>query len=124
MLFNYFPYLEPILERMKWSSREVVKEIHGRPTLTIRVHLEGPTFPHRAVEPVIRIGEIEADRVEVDVHGRWARGYFTRIPDGERLVEFGFDDGILFRFPEPFQMRVVERLDRRRLDGEVTIGFG
>ncbi len=114
-----FPYLSDLAERMSWSCREVLRDVADVPHLLYRVQLTGPHFEARALEPIVRVGRVRADFVELSADGLTAGAYFDRPLPERGAVTFGYEDGVLYRFPQEFEIEHLERLDRERLPENV-----
>ncbi|MET0646810.1 MAG: hypothetical protein ABW208_09335 [Pyrinomonadaceae bacterium] len=112
------------LERVEWRAHEVIKELDDRPHLLVRIEIAGPYFPHRAVDPYVRI--LRGDQVvaeswfaKVSDDNRRILAYFpTDVPEGE-VIEFGYEDDMMGRIRTAFDSGVVRRLERERLPKEV-----
>lgn len=113
------------LERVEWRAREVVKDLDDRPHLLVRVEIAGPHFPHRAVDPRVRIlrGEqvvAESWFAQVSEDNRRILAYFpTDVPEGD-VIEFGYEDDVMGRIRADFGSGLVQRLERGRLPKETV----
>lgn len=121
MDLDVFPQLIPIAERMNWTAREVLRDIDSTPHLLVRITLVGPTFPQRALEPIVNVGDVQARTVEVSEDGLTANAYFDRPLPPRGVIEFGFEDGVLYRFPRDFNRGALVQLDRERLPRDVRL---
>lgn len=112
------------VERVEWRAHEVITELDDRPHLLVRVEIAGPYFPHRAVDPYVRI--LRGERVvaeswfaRVSDDNRRILAYFpTDVPEGE-VIEFGYEDDVMGRIRTAFGSGVVKRLERERLPEKV-----
>ena len=121
-LEQVFPKLSQMAESMHWEAKEVVRDIDGKPHLLERITLTGPIFEHRALEPFVRVGEIQARIVDIDEDGRMVKAYFDQMLPDEQPIEFGYHgEGVLYRFPVSYQSQVGARLDIKRLAKDVVI---
>lgn len=115
MAIEYFPKLAALLERMQWDAREVVRDIDGKPQLWLRLRLQGPVFTHRALEPIVTVGGVTSRCVEIASDGLSVHAYFDRLPPEGAVIEFGYEDGVLYRFPRVFHREGIHVLDHQRL---------
>jgi hypothetical protein len=123
MNLDIFPQLIPIAERMTWTAREVLRDIDSMPHLFNRITLTGPIFPQRALEPIVTVGEVMATFVKVSEDGLTANAYFDHPLPTTGVIEFGFEDGVLYRFPRQFNNRKITVLDRKRLPNKVRLNW-
>lgn len=107
-----FPIEHP---RLAWEARQALRDFKGKPHLFLRLRLTGAQFPHRALEPFVQIGRTRSVFVEIAADELSARAYFDQLPPGDTIVEFGYEDEALLRFPRRFVRSDATRLDRRRL---------
>ena len=107
-----FPIEHP---RLQWEARQVLRDLSGRPHLFLRLRLTGTSFPHRALEPFVRIGRTRSSFVHIDEDEQAARAYFSSPPAEEAVVEFGYAQEVLLRFPKRFVSTDAAVLDRHRL---------
>lgn len=114
-----FPYLADIAERMEWSCREVLRDVRGVPHLFHRIELEGPRFEERSLEPVVRIGRLAARFVEIAPDGLSARAYFDQPLPESGAITWGYEDGVVYRYPRLFEGAELETLDRKRIPRNV-----
>jgi len=110
-----FPYLSDLAARMSWNSREVLRDFEGIPHLLNRIELTGPRFGARALEPIVWVGRLRARIVEVSPDSLKVRAYFDQPLPEVGAITFGYEDGVLYRFPRDFDLEALERLDRARL---------
>ena len=101
--------------RLSWDARQVLRDLKGTPHLFLRVRLAGGHFPHRALEPFVRIGRMRSVFVEIADDEQSAKAYFDAPPPDDAAVEFGYGDEALLRFPKRFVRTDATVLDRRRL---------
>ena len=115
---------EPGLPKLTWEAREVVREVDHQPHLLVRVTVAGGHFPHRALVPFLRIvaGEqiIPAWFTETSGDSTQLQGYFAIDLPAGGLIEYGYDTQVFGRVRAKFAERRVERLDRKRLAGEIV----
>ena len=109
---------------LNWEAKEVVRDLNGRPHLLVRLTLRGIRPDERALEPIVRVGDKVARFTRAGFPEPVLHAYFGEaLPDGE-FIDFGFEDaGILHRFPLPFTVTEVTRLDRGRLPENVVIPY-
>lgn len=101
--------------RLRWEAKQVLRDLDGKPYLFLRLHLTGAQFPHRALEPFARVGNIRSMFVEIAADEQSANAYFDRSPADDAVVEFGYGQDVLLRFGKRFMAADVKILDRRRL---------
>jgi hypothetical protein len=100
---------------VSWNVREVMLDFAEVPHLTVRLELTGVRFAHRALEPFMRVGDVQSRLVLIDPDEQVARGYFDRpLPDGAQIV-FGYGDQVVLVIRGKFQSKALKRLDRERL---------
>jgi len=114
-----FPYLSNVAARMDWSSREVLRDFHGAPHLLQRIELMGPDFGASALEPIVRIGRLRARLVEITPDGLKVRAYFDQPLPESGAITFGYEDGVLYRFPREFDREDLQPMDRERIPENV-----
>jgi hypothetical protein len=102
---------------------EVVREVSGKPQVFIRVRLTGWSFPHRAREPFVVIGDAVSSRVVIDADGTAANAYFDKPLPDSRAVGFGYGNVLKWQFDTPVVPAKIERLDRSRLPPGVIDPF-
>ncbi len=113
------------LPELPFEAREVVREIDKRPHLLVRIEISGGYFPHRALEPFIRI--ISGKKVEeswfadVTEDNRGLAGYFATDLPRQGTLEFGYGSEVLGRLKLKFASNKVARLDRKRLPQDLVI---
>ncbi|MEA2328988.1 MAG: hypothetical protein QOE68_3947 [Thermoanaerobaculia bacterium] len=102
-------------KKVRAELREVVKEIHGKPHLLIRLHLTGWHFPHRGAEPFVAVGDVVSKRVTISRDELTADAYFDKpLPAAERL-SFGYGKIISWDFDIPIDPHHIAPLDRTKL---------
>lgn len=109
-------------ENVEWSSKEVVRDIDGKPHLFVRVTLQGRDFPERALRPYVAIGRRQARFVQIVDAGQRLHAYFDASIPEEGAIEMGYEDGPFVRVPRGFDSRRVARLDKSRLPPELGGG--
>ncbi len=97
----------------------MVRDIHGKPHVLLRLKLSGTHFPQRALEPWVQVGRVRSRFVEIAPDGLSASAYFDRLPRGG-TIELGYGPEVLLRFPHPFVAEPVRALDVKRLPANVT----
>jgi hypothetical protein len=107
--------------RLQWDAREVVQDLFGRPHLLLRIRLVGTHFPHRALEPFLRVGGVVSRFAQISDDGLSVSGYFDRPVENGRPVEFGYGAQVLLRTGRPFSQERAPRLDRGRLPTGVRL---
>jgi len=111
-----YPIESPLL---KWESKIVVRDDAGKPRLYLRLKLTGTIFPIFDTEPFVRVGDVAARFIAFSDDGMVVNAYFEHaLPEGG-VVEFGYDDQVLLRFPRRFLGLHVTRLDEARLPREL-----
>ncbi len=101
-----------------WTAREVLREIQDRPHLLLRIDVEGPHFPERALVPFVRVVSgrrvVTALMTEIDDSQTQLRAYFATDVAFKGRLEFGYGSEVLgsFVLREPN----VVRLDEARID--------
>jgi hypothetical protein len=110
--------------RLRWSAREVLRDLHEGPHLLVRLSLTGPFFPPRSAEPFATVGKVRSRFVLLLEDGLRADAYFDRrLPESEP-VAFGYGRRVAFRFPGGFKRSAIRRLDRTRLPPGTRIPDG
>jgi len=107
-----YPIESPLL---KWESMIVVRDDQRQARLYLRVKLTGTTFPIFNSIPFVRVGNVKARFVEIAEDGLSVKAYFDTALPNENVIEFGYDDQVLLRFPTAYNSRHVVRLDNLRL---------
>jgi len=112
------------LQELSLRAQEVVKEIDDRPHLLVRIEISGAYFPHRALEPFVKIvtsrGKAETSWfADVSDDNRRLAGYFPTDLPRQGTVEFGYGSAVLGRLRVKFESKAVTRLDRERLPEDV-----
>lgn len=99
---------------VKIEIREIVRDVHRKPHVFIRVRLTGWQFQHRGAEPFLVVGNVVSNRVVIDSDGLGANAYFnTPLPDVQQ-ISFGYGKIIQWDFDLPVHKKFA-RLDRARL---------
>lgn len=103
-------------DRIDYEVRQVLRDIDETPHLLIRVKLTGTEFPHRALEPYVRVGDVESRFVRVSGDGTVARAYFDRpLAEGD-TVEIGYGpEPPLVRLRHGIELKDLTPLDPDRL---------
>jgi hypothetical protein len=107
-----YPIESPLL---KWESKIVVRDQDGEARLYLRLTLTGTIFPILNSIPFVQVGQAKARFVDIADDGLSVRAYFDMALPKEGVIEFGYDDRVLLRFPNAYQSRHVTRLDNSRL---------
>lgn len=103
--------------RLKWEARQVLRDLHGKPHVLLRIKLTGTHFPQRALEPFAAVGKVRSLFVEISEDGLSASAYFDRpLPQGGS-IDFGYGDKVFLRL-KAFESKAVERLDFKKLPKE------
>jgi hypothetical protein len=98
-----------VTESVDYEVQHVLRDLDDTPTLLIRVELTGTEFPHRALEPYVRIGDLESWFVMISDDGTVARAYFDQpLAEGE-TIEFGYG-------PEPPRVQLEQGIRLKELD--------
>jgi hypothetical protein len=106
---------------VRWTGREVLKDLFGKPHLLLRVTITGPHFPHRATEPFVKIGKKRSRFVYISEDGLRADAYFDLDDAASGELVFGHGDDVELIVPDGFSADRVERLDRGRLPEETVL---
>lgn len=101
--------------QLRWESKMVVRDQDREARLYLRVKLTGTVFPIFNSIPFVQIGGVRARFVHIADDGLSVNAYFDRALSDDRVLEFGYDDDVLLRFPEPYSARQVVRLDQSQL---------
>lgn len=103
-------------DRIDYDVRHVLRDVDDVPTLFTRVTLSGTEFVQRALEPYVRVGDVESAFVEITEDGTTAKAYFDRpLGEGE-TVEFGYGaEDPLVRLRHGIRLKDLAALDPRRL---------
>jgi hypothetical protein len=105
-------------DQLQWSVKQVVRDFQNNPTLFFRIKMTGTLFPHRALEPYIKVGKIKSNFVTISSDGLEARGYFdSNISNSSnQVIEFGYgDEEPLLRIKSRFSNDEIQFLDFKRL---------
>ena len=103
--------------------REVVRDVHGKPHIFIRVRLTGWRFAGRAPEAFMLIGDVVSRKVIIDPNGLGANGYFDKPLPEANQVSFGYGKVIQWDFDLEISPTKIKRLDRARLAREIVDPF-
>lgn len=77
-------------DRIDYEVAHKLRDLDDTPHLLTRVKLTGTEFPHRALEPYVRVGDVESRFVDISDDGTVARAYFDQpLPEGG-TIEFGY----------------------------------
>jgi len=101
--------------KVRGELREVVRDVHGKPHLFLRLKLTGWHFAHRAPEPFVAVGGVVSRLVLVDRAGLVADAYFDQPLPAAKEVSFGYGNVIHVDFPVAVFPERVPRLDRARI---------
>jgi hypothetical protein len=109
-----------------WRVFEVVKEINDGPHLLACIEISGTYFPHRAVEPFVRIivsKELVVSCLFTDVSpdNRSLVSYFPIDLPSQGMIEFGYGNQVMDKIPAKFSTELVTRLDQKKLSEKVII---
>ena len=102
-------------QKLKWESKVVVREITEGPRLYIRLKLTGTRFPLFNTIPFVRVGRAVTHFIDIAEDGLSANAYFDQALPESGVVEFGYDNQTLLRFPLRYSEEGVLRLDQERL---------
>lgn len=102
-------------ELLQWEAKQVLRDIHKKPHLFLRIKLTGTSFPLRALDPLVKVGDITSKFVIISEDLLEAFAYFDKPIPLEKTIEFGYEDGILLRFPNKFDRTKINLLDFKRL---------
>ena len=108
---------------VKIEVREIVRDIHNKPHVFIRVRLTGWNFPHRGLEPFLLVGRVLSKRVIVSTDGLTADAYFDNLLPEAKRISFGYGKIIQWDFNLPIRKKGFPRLDRKRLPVGVVDPF-
>jgi hypothetical protein len=97
----------------RWEAHRVlVPERLGedRVVEAVRVTVHGPSFPQRAIEPELWVGEARAERVAVSVDQKSLRGFFRKPPPEGASVKVLYGDSLEGVLEERFVHRLIRPL--------------
>jgi hypothetical protein len=80
------------------------------PRGAVRVTVFGPTFPERAVQPELLVGDSAATQVSIARDGTSIRGYFHQLPADGALVRVRYGDSQEGVLDNPFRSNAVRPL--------------
>jgi hypothetical protein len=109
-----------------WQASEVIHVLNDKPHLLIKIEILGPYFPHRAVEPFVRIVD-EEGRVtdnwfaEISEDNRRLLGYFTVVLPTRGRIEFGYGKTSSGTMDVLYDKNQVQLLERERLPKDVIV---
>lgn len=108
-----------------FAVNEIVRVLNDRPHLLLRITIKGDFFPHRAVDPLIRIitdkdDSIESLFTEVAPDNSAISGYLPIIVRSG-TIQFGYEDEVWGTLPLNLDKTLITRLDRKRLAKDVVI---
>lgn len=108
------------------KAKEVVKIVNDRPHLLLRIEVRGSYFPHRAMEPVVRIFQGGEDYelcwfAEVSEDNAAVMAYFPVDVGLKGTVEYGYGNVIHGSLAKGLEEIEIDRLDRERLEKETVI---
>ena len=106
--------------KLRWEARQIVRNLHQRPHVLLRLTLTGTHFPQRALEPWVQVGRVRSRFVQIAPDGLSATAYFDRLPRGG-AVELGYGPDVYLRFSQPFLAEPVRALDVKRLPANVKL---
>jgi hypothetical protein len=101
--------------KLDWKSKVIVREIDKGPQLYIRLELIGTTFPVFNTIPFVRVGKAVTHHVFTADDYLSVRAYFERALPEDGVVEFGYENQAILRFPQRYTGIKVKRLDPKRL---------
>lgn len=103
-------------DRIDYEVRQVLRDLNEKPHLLTRVKLTGTEFPRRALEPYVRVGDVESRFVNLSDDGTIARAYFDQpLADGE-TIEFGYgSEPPLIRLRHGIRLKTLTVLDLDRI---------
>jgi len=78
----------------------------------LRVIVFGPSFPQRAVEPELLVGEEIAQHTSIGRDQKSIRGYFFRNPPDGALIRVRYGDSLEGELPEPFSQSRIRPLPK------------
>lgn len=108
-------------DSVTWSAAEVLHDFDGRPHLVVRVELSGVFFELRALEPWVRIGDVESRLVLIDPDGTRARAYFDRWPPDSDEIRFGYGEQTVLTIHGRYDQSILQKLDRERLPRNIKL---
>jgi hypothetical protein len=103
------------------ETGEVLKDLHKRPNLFVRVKISGMRFPHRAPEPFVRVGDVTSRFAEISDDELTLRGYFDRPIPARGPVCFGYGNEVLYCTQRDLPLGELSRLDRKLIPRETLI---
>lgn len=107
--------------RPEWEAREVLRDIGQQPHLFTRIKLNGDYFPHRSLVPFVKVGSALTVSVEIADDSLSVRAYFAEPLPPTGIVEFGYGDEVVMRFPRKFSHNDIQLLDHERLPRNVRL---
>lgn len=110
-------------KNVKIEFREVVRDLHHKPHVLIRVRITGWHFPQRALEPFAVVGDVVSRFVIIENDGATADAFFDAALPAASMVSFGYGKVIHWDFDAKFSPERMLRLDRKQLPkGFVELG--
>jgi len=106
-------------EHLQWEARYLVQNLNKEPHLLLRLKISGTFFPQRALEPFVLVEKIRSKFVKISKDGKIAYAYFTEPLKGGGIIQFGYGQEILLKFPKPFGKEKLKLLEVDRLPKNV-----
>lgn len=113
------------IPKFSWSAKEVIKEIDKKPHLLIRIEISGSHFPHRALEPFMKI-RVNKEEImsswftDVSRDNSKLIGYFPIDLPSKGVIEFGYGNQVMGIVDEKIDFDVISHLDREQLPEKVV----
>lgn len=108
---------------VRLELREVVVDLHEKPHVFMRARLTGWSFPQRAQEPFLLVGDVLSRFVRIARDGSSADAYFDTALPVVRSVSFGYGRIVAWDFKVRVDESRVKRLDRDLLPEGVVDAF-
>ncbi|MDR8389524.1 hypothetical protein NC796_00150 [Aliifodinibius sp. S!AR15-10] len=102
-------------KRLDWQARHVLRNVNQEPSLLVRIKITGTSFPHRAEDPFVQVGELRSRFVEIAEDGLSVNSYFDEPLPQRGRIEFGYGEQVLLRLPRRFDLEMLDQLDPQRL---------
>jgi hypothetical protein len=102
-----------ILPLTRYEAHKVLLPVRpGDPKLTeaLRITVFGPSFPQRAIEPELLIGDAIAQRTSIARDQRSIRGYFLAVPPDGQAIRVRYGDSLEGELRERFARAQIRPL--------------
>lgn len=106
-------------DRIDYEARHVLRDLDETPHLLTRLELTGTEFPRRALEPYVRVGDVESRFVRISDDGTTARAYFDQPLADDGTIEIGYGgEPPLVRLRNGISLEDLAPLDPDRIPDE------